>query len=151
MPRAVEASFDQPSRKRVLLITYPFPPVGGAGVQRVTKFVKYLPEHGWDVSVLTVANPSVPLHDDSLAKDIPSETIVCKARSWEPGYSIKASVAASQPVGKQTRSGPKKRIIDMVRRLGSLVLQPDPQILWMPEAVSEGKRFLKRIRHLHEP
>lgn len=147
MPRAVEASFDQPSRKRVLLITYPFPPVGGAGVQRVTKFVKYLPEHGWDVSVLTVANPSVPLHDDSLAKDIPSETIVCKARSWEPGYSIKASVAASQPVGKQTRSGPKKRIIDMVRRLGSLVLQPDPQILWMPEAVSEGKRFLKRIRH----
>src|SRR5581483_9788229 len=50
-------------RRRVLLVAYQFPPVGGAGVQRVTKFVKYLPRHGWDVSVLTVANPSVPLYD----------------------------------------------------------------------------------------
>ena len=42
--------------KRVLFISYPFPPVGGAGVQRVVKFLKYLPEFGWDSSVLTVAN-----------------------------------------------------------------------------------------------
>src|SRR5207253_2780511 len=44
--------------RRVLFITYQFPPVGGAGVQRATKFVKYLPGHGWLPSVLTVANPS---------------------------------------------------------------------------------------------
>ena len=45
--------------KKALIISYVFPPVGGAGVQRVTKFVKYLPEFGWDSTVLTVENPSV--------------------------------------------------------------------------------------------
>ena len=43
--------------RRVLVVAYVFPPAGGAGVQRVTKFVKYLPEFGWDCSVLTVAKP----------------------------------------------------------------------------------------------
>ena len=54
------------AEKRVLFITYQFPPVGGAGVQRVTKFVKYLPDFGWQSSVLTVSKPSVPAYDDSL-------------------------------------------------------------------------------------
>ena len=48
-------------RPRVLLVSYHFPPVGGAGVQRPAKFARYLPEFGWDVSVLQAANPSVPL------------------------------------------------------------------------------------------
>src|SRR5215467_8305543 len=50
----------QTARRRVLFIAYTFPPVGGAGVQRTTKFVKYLPQFGWNASVLTASNPSVP-------------------------------------------------------------------------------------------
>lgn len=138
---------DPRPRKRVLLVTYPFPPVGGAGVQRVTKFVKYLPRLGWDVSVLTVANPSVPLYDDSLAKDIPPDTLVRRARSWEPGYALKASVSAGQQGEHRARGGLKKFLSGAARRLGTLMLQPDPQILWMPGAVAEGKRLLRRVRH----
>ncbi len=56
---------------RLLLITYYFPPWGMGGVQRVAKFAKYLPEYGWDVTVLTVA-PGQYHHDDpSLLADIP--------------------------------------------------------------------------------
>jgi glycosyltransferase involved in cell wall biosynthesis len=135
-------------RKRLLLVTYPFPPVGGAGVQRVTKFVKYLPSKGWNVSVLTVANPSVPLFDDSLASDIPGDTRIYRAKSWEPGYGLKASVSAN----KEERNGGRfNRIKTMVagtaRRLASLVLQPDPQVLWMPGAVDTGKKLLRRLQH----
>lgn len=95
----------QSRSKRLLLVTYPFPPVGGAGVQRVTKFVKYLPRHGWEVSVLTVANPSVPLFDPSLLDDIPANTIIHRARTWEPSYAMKATVSASGDGQKKDRSG----------------------------------------------
>ena len=74
---------DRPRRK-VLVVTYTFPPVGGAGVQRVTKFVKYLNRYGWQPTVLTVANPSVPAIDKSLEKDIPPGTDVHVAKSREP-------------------------------------------------------------------
>src|SRR5688500_4867175 len=75
--------------KRVLLISYAFPPVGGAGVQRATKFTKYLGQFGWQPTVLTVANPSVPVLDRSLEADLPSDVPVVRARSWEPGYGVK--------------------------------------------------------------
>ena len=134
------------ARKRVLLVTYPFPPTGGAGVQRVTKFVKYLPRYGWDVSVLTVANPSVPLRDDSLLKDIPAETLVRRARSWEPGYATKASIAAETGAGPR-RSSFRRLVRGSLRRIGTFLLQPDPQILWMPGAVAEGERLFRHVRH----
>src|SRR5437660_11910258 len=86
----------RPVEKRVLFITYQFPPVGGAGVQRVTKFVKYLRDYGWLPSVLTVANPSVPAFDESLVADVPEHTIVRKARTWEPSYAVKAVLAAGR-------------------------------------------------------
>ena len=39
--------------KRVLFVAYYFPPMGGAGVQRSVKFVRYLPEFGWSPVVVT--------------------------------------------------------------------------------------------------
>src|SRR5262245_18731806 len=81
--------------QRVLFTAYLYPPVGGAGVQRTCKFVKYLPEFGWRPSVLTTANPSVPLHDPSLLADVPDGLLIRRARTWEPGYALKATVAAS--------------------------------------------------------
>src|SRR5947199_8696754 len=95
--------FNSQSRQRVLVVAYAFPPVGGAGVQRVTKFVKYLPEHGWTPSVLTVANPSVPAHDASLVADVPAHTVVCRARTWEPSYSLKTLVSAGPQPGRPRR------------------------------------------------
>ncbi len=56
------------ARRRLLLVAYSFPPVGGAGVQRPVKWVKYLHRQGWDVTVLTPSNPSVPVIDHSLER-----------------------------------------------------------------------------------
>jgi hypothetical protein len=129
---------------RVLFIAYAFPPVGGAGVQRTTKFIKYLPHFGWLPSVLTVANPSVPLFDKSLTADIPEQTIVRRAPTWEPGYALKSAVASG---GGDRGAGLGGRAKRLVRRLGSFVLQPDPQVLWLPGAIREGSRLLREIRH----
>ena len=127
-------------RRRVLFVSYAFPPTGGVGVQRVTKLVKYLPEFGWDCSVLTVDNPSVPLVDETLLSEIPPATIIRRARTWEPGYAVKKSVSAS---GDGGRGNPILRgLKSAARRAVTTLLQPDPQILWRRPALRAGLKLL---------
>ncbi|MGD9855179.1 MAG: glycosyltransferase [Planctomycetaceae bacterium] len=132
--------------RRVLFVSYLFPPVGGVGVLRVAKFVKYLPESGWRSSVLTAANPSVPLFDESLLADIPKGTIIRKAKTHEPGYAFKASVACASSTPSFTARG-KTLIKDGLKRIGNALLQPDAQILWYPSAVRAGVRLLRDEPH----
>ncbi|MBC7818294.1 MAG: hypothetical protein IAG10_15520, partial [Planctomycetaceae bacterium] len=160
---------DSKSPKRVLVVTYNFPPVGGAGVQRVTKFVKYLPQFGWDATVLTTENPSVPVYDESLLADVPPQTVVVKARTLEPGYALKRFVSASNAEPNQvTRSvseGGRSMTSDgnspsltlrvrfmaaakrALRGAANLLLQPDPQVLWNSRAIEAGLRILGQRTH----
>ena len=70
--------------KKVLILTYYWPPSGGAGVQRWLKFVKYLQEFGWEPIVYTAENGEMPVIDNSLEKDIPKNITVLKTKIWEP-------------------------------------------------------------------
>jgi len=70
--------------RKVLIITYYWPPSGGAGVQRWLKFVKYLREFGWEPVIYTPSNPGFPVIDNSLASDIPDGIEVIKTAIWEP-------------------------------------------------------------------
>ncbi|WP_438040911.1 glycosyltransferase [Sorangium sp. So ce128] len=132
--------------RRLLLISYHFPPVGGAGVQRPVKFVKYLRRFGWEASVLVAANPSAPLSDESLLGDIPAETHIERARTWEPSYSMKAKVA-SDTTSTTTAKGPRRRLARALRGAAMLALQPDPQVLWLPSALRAGSHLLRGIHH----
>jgi glycosyltransferase involved in cell wall biosynthesis len=135
-------------RRRALFVAYAFPPTGGVSVQRVTKFIKYLPDHGWDCSVLTAQNASVPMVDESLLGEIPEGTIIRRARTLEPSYGLKSMVAASRSSPPQDRVGRvKNKARDVARRAFNFVLQPDPQILWRPQALREGMRLLKDVPH----
>lgn len=128
--------------KRLLLIAYSFPPVGGAGVQRPVKWVKYLGSFGWNVTVVTAANPSVPVRDESLLQDIPPSLKVVTARTWEPSYSVKQKLIAGAGPTTGMR-GLKERLRNTVRQVASFLLQPDPQILWVPNAIRAATRALK--------
>ncbi|MBI9035406.1 MAG: glycosyltransferase family 4 protein [Bacteroidales bacterium] len=70
--------------KKVLIITYYWPPSGGSGVQRWLKFVKYLREFGWEPIIYTPENPEFPEMDESLAKDIPEGLEIIGTPIWEP-------------------------------------------------------------------
>lgn len=116
---------------RALIVSYVFPPVGGAGVQRVLKLVKYLPERGVQPTVLTAKDPSVPLQDLSLQRDIPAGLPVLRARTFEPAYGAKKlawHAAADDRNG--LLAGLKRRTLALSRQL----LLPDPQLLWLPAA-----------------
>jgi glycosyltransferase involved in cell wall biosynthesis len=117
---------------RALVISYVFPPVGGAGVQRVAKLVKYLPRWGVTPAVLTALDPSVPLHDASLERDIPLGTQVLRARTFEPGYGAKQ--LAWQVAAQGRAADPLADLKRKVVALGRSLLIPDPQLLWLPAA-----------------
>ncbi|MBX7240508.1 MAG: glycosyltransferase family 4 protein [Bacteroidia bacterium] len=78
--------------KKVLIVTYYWPPSGGSGVQRWLKFVKYFREFGWEPVVYTAENGEYPVIDPSLEKDIPAGVTVLKQPIWEPYHLYKAFV-----------------------------------------------------------
>jgi len=127
---------------RVLVAAYLFPPTGGAGVQRTLKLVKYLAAEGARVSVLTASNASVPVTDESLLKDVPSDVEVIRVRTFEPAYGTKQRAAAStaNPAGSARASGEAKaaswpaRLKRLATDAGKQAMIPDPQILWQPAA-----------------
>ena len=117
------------SKKRLLFISYAFPPTGGGGVQRSAKFTKYLPEYGWQATVLTAANPSVPVQDQDLQDDVNGSTTLLRARTLEPSYAMKKALVDS---GEQ-RSGPSIRTL--LRRAAMQLLQPC--LLYTSDAADE--------------
>lgn len=82
--------------KKVLIITYYWPPSGGSGVQRWLKFVKYLRNFGWEPVVYTPENPEIPAYDESLLKDIPDNLTVIKTPIWEPYSFYKTFIGQKQ-------------------------------------------------------
>lgn len=70
---------------KLLLISYYWPPAGGAGVQRWLKMTRYLAEMGCSVTVITVAPQyaSYPQRDDTLQQDVDSRIRVIRTKSFE--------------------------------------------------------------------
>lgn len=71
-------------KKKVLIITYYWPPAGGPGVQRWLKFVKYLPDFNIEPIVYCPENPNYPLIDKSLITDVAKDLTVIKQPIKEP-------------------------------------------------------------------
>jgi hypothetical protein len=76
------------NKKKVLIITYYWPPAGGSGVQRWVKMAKYFSQQNWEPIVLCPKNPEYPILDESFleeVKDIP----VLQTKIWEPSRFLK--------------------------------------------------------------
>jgi hypothetical protein len=69
-------------RKKVLFISYYFPPIGGGGVQRSLKYVKYLPEFNYKPVVITTEKDIFYKDDFSFTKEIPTCSTVIRLPSY---------------------------------------------------------------------
>ena len=71
-------------KKKVLIITYYWPPAGGSGVQRWLKFSKYLRDFEIEPVIYTIDNPSYPILDKSSESEIPKDLEILKQAIFEP-------------------------------------------------------------------
>lgn len=131
--------------KRVLIITYYWPPSGGSGVQRWVKFSKYLPSKGWQPVIYTPANPEVPSVDRSLEGDIPPEAEVVK-RPIREVYKLYRNVSGKSgknevnPINGQKKSF-RQNLMMFLR--GNLFI-PDPRVGWVRPSVKYLSEYLKK-------
>lgn len=134
-------------RKRVLIVTYYWPPSGGVAVQRWLKFVKYLRDFGWEPIVYTPENPENFYDDQSLLKDIPSNIEVIKRPIWEP-YNIYKWLTGRKGkklgLGFADDSGKKGLVAKLMVWIRGNILIPDPRIFWVRPSVKFLKRYLKQ-------
>ena len=134
-------------KKKVLIITYYWPPGGGAGVQRWLKFVKYLRLYGWEPIVYTPENPEAPAIDTSLEKDIPENLTVLKTKVWEP-YAIYKRLTGQKP-DEKIKSGflTEKEKPGFLERLSVWIrgnfFIPDARKFWIKPSVKFLTSYLK--------
>lgn len=143
--------------KRVLIITYYWPPSGGSGVQRWVKFAKYLPKEGWQPVIYTPENPELTTIDKTLAAEIPPEAEIVKTRIFEP-YGIYRKLmgkGSSTDLKTLTSAGSDGNEVNPVnggkkswKQKLSLYIRgnffiPDPRIMWVRPSVKFLKSYLK--------
>ena len=128
-------------QKRVLIITYYWPPSGGSGVQRWLKFAKYLPEAGWEPVIFTPENPDFDLQDETLLKDISSDLEVIRFPIWEP-YQLFASLKKQKTHPGRFLELPKRGALEKLAIwLRANMLVPDPRVFWVRPSV----KFLSEL------
>jgi len=132
--------------KKVLIITYYWPPSGGAGVQRWLKFAKYLPQYGWEPIIYTPENPDFAIEDQSLQKDVSKDMTVIKRKIWEPYEIYKTLIGKKgQKVNVSFAQAGKKQgfIHKLALSVRGNFLIPDPRCFWIRPSVHYLEKYLK--------
>lgn len=134
--------------KKILIITYYWPPSGGAGVQRWLKFVKYLRQYGWEPVVYTPENPEAPAIDTSLLKDIPDNLTVLKTKIWEPYNLYKSFIGQKKDekinagfLSEKKKPGLAEKISVWIR--GNWFI-PDARKFWVKPSITFLAEYLKK-------
>ncbi len=133
--------------RKVLIITYYWPPSAGGGVQRWLKFSKYLRCYGYEPVIYTPENPSAPATDPGLEKDIPPGIIVIRKPIREPyqlyklltgrrGKELPGAAFASEKQNTLT-----EKLANWVR---SNFFIPDARVLWVKPSVKFLKKYLRK-------
>lgn len=106
------------------MVAFHYPPCSGtSGVHRTLKFSRFLPEHGWEPSVLTVDPRAYPVSQDDQLRDVPPGVAVTRA------FGVDAA-----------------RHLAIRGRYPKLFALPDRWSSWWLAAVPTGLRLIRRHR-----
>ena len=131
--------------KRLLVITYYWPPTGGSGVQRWVKFCKYLPQYGWQPVVYTPENPERLAYDESLLKDVPECAEIIRTRISEPYAAYRRLIGgkAGRSEVNPVSGGEKTAVQRLSLWVRGNFFVPDPRVSWVRPSVRYLKGYLK--------
>lgn len=132
--------------KKVLIVSYYWPPAGGPGVQRWLKFVKYLPDFGIQPIVYIPENPNYPLLDEKLISDVNEKAIILKNKIFEP-YAL-ASVFSKNKTKKIsagiiTKDRKQSWVEKMMLWIRGNVFIPDARVFWVNLSVNYLKKYIQ--------
>ena len=131
--------------KKLLIITYYWPPAGGPGVQRWLKFVKYLPDFDIQPIVYIPENTTYPIVDAHLEKEVSQQAIILKKSIFEP-YQLasffsknKTKKISSGIIPNQKKQSFLEAFLLWIR--GNLFI-PDARVYWVKPSVSYLEKYI---------
>ncbi len=134
--------------KKVLILTYYWPPSGGAGVQRWLKFVKYMREFGYEPIVYTAQNGEMPVIDESLQKDVPQGVTILKTPIWEPYGFYKKFIGRKKNdkinasfLSENKKTGVTEKISVWIR--GNFFI-PDARKYWIKPSINYLQKYIQK-------
>jgi glycosyltransferase involved in cell wall biosynthesis len=134
--------------KKILFITYYWPPSGGAGVQRSLKFVKNLPQFGFQPIILTVDpdKATYPVLDESLTNEVAAGTLVVRTDSFEPLRLLKkfSGGKVKIPYGGFTNQRKEKLSQRILRFIRGNFFLPDARVGWVKYATREAAVLIRK-------
>ena len=138
---------------KLLIVSYLFPPNGGIAVQRALSLAKYLPPNGFEVHILKARNAASPADDPGLLQHIPPSVRVHDAFTPEIPFHLRQRIwkfmsrpgkppagPSAESGGEGSRSGWKALFSRVARR----IFCPEPEILWVPFAVRQARKIVRR-------
>lgn len=132
--------------KKLLIITYYWPPAGGPGVQRWLKFVKYLPEFGVQPIVYIPENPTYPILDEGLVSEVSDKAIILKNKIFEP-YQLASffSKKNTRKISSGIIPNKKKQTFfqKMLLWIRGNIFIPDARFLWVKPSVKYLKKYIQ--------
>lgn len=131
--------------KKVLIITYYWPPSGGSGVQRWLKFVKYFRDFGIEPIVLTVAPEfaALPNIDESLEYEIPAGIEVHKTRAKSPFGFYRKMKKGNIPNSGFAGEGKANLFDNLFRFIRGNFFIPDARIGWNKFALEKARELIQ--------
>ncbi len=137
-------------KRKLLLVSYLFPPAGGIAVQRALSLAKYLPRHNFEVHVLTARNAAVPVMDPGLMSHVPDS--VCVHGSFTPElpfhwrhkiWNLLSRTGKINAPRESSAGGPAAKP-SLIQRLVRRILCPEPEVLWVPFALRKARRVIRQ-------
>ncbi|NOR85980.1 MAG: glycosyltransferase [Bacteroidales bacterium] len=136
------------ANRTLLILTYYWPPAGGAGVQRWLKFVKYLSSMGYEPHIYTAENPEAPAQDESLLSDIPSNVVVIKKPIWEPFHFYKKLTRKKGNFNagflSEENNNKKKWTEKLALFIRANIFVPDAKMFWIKPSTKFLKQYIKQ-------
>lgn len=130
---------------KILLISYYFPPCGGAPVQRWLRFIPYLIERGHHITVITSKNGDYPFIDSRLCRKVPPSVKVIRVPALGMGkiWKLFAGKSSSMPYGNIPKASSLISKVLIWMRLNLII--PDLRVFWNPPAWRATIRELRRF------
>ena len=133
--------------KKVLIITYYWPPKGGAGVFRWLQLTKYFPEFNLDPFVYTPENGEVPVMDETLLADVSSDVKVVKYPIWEPfGLYKKLFSGKKVEIGfleEKKASSKTGWLTEFAKWIRGNIFIPDSRMFWIKPSIKFLNKWIE--------
>jgi hypothetical protein len=131
-------------KKKVLIITYYWPPAGGSGVQRWLKFSKYLRDFEIEPVIYTIDNPSYPILDKSSESEIPKDLEILKQAIFEPNSLLSIFGSKSKRESAGFLNPNPTFFGSIIQYIRANYFIPDARKFWIQPSVNFLSNYLEK-------